>query len=303
MLIKSYKCRVIIQWLFFFAALFTTYFFSASVRYPVSPVMGNGINESSNKASILPINPSTFTIGTFNIRRGKGTDNIRDLNRVSDLIKRSCVDILGLNEVGGNWNLLPYGRGNSQVDYLAEKTDLNGLFMPVQYRWHFPYFGNGFLTRLEVSKWNIQPLVSAQYNSISKVRIAPEFKTQRNLSTFYLNIDNQEIVVLVTHLSKELIQDEQIREVFDVFQCHNYAILMGDFNLSRSHPILKKLLADFKYIDAIHTVLGEKDQRNRIDWILTTANFRVLDGGMYPVGVSDHPFFWIKLMVNAEFKQ
>ena len=107
--------------------------------------------------------------------------------------------------------------------------------------------------------------------------------------------------VLFTHLHTRGLRDEQLRTVFDRFRETGTgpAILMGDLNTQRSEPIMQELLAAMpEATDAVHSVLGEQDPADRVDWIIT-RDFLIGSGGMTEAGASDHPYFWVSLSTSA----
>jgi len=65
--------------------------------WPLGPASGS---ELKHITRVGPPTGASFTIGTYNIHRSRGTDGRRDLNRIAEVIK-DC-DIVGLQEVEGS---------------------------------------------------------------------------------------------------------------------------------------------------------------------------------------------------------
>ena len=251
-------------------ALYAAY---ASRRTPVGPQQGAGISWPNDSQPALK---SRFRVATYNIRRGKGLDGIRDLNRTANVLRDA--DLIGLNEVAGP---ALWGQAD-QVEQLARTLKIGWLFAPNQSRWHKYYFGNGLLSRLEVGRWTREPLV---YNRATT-------NSHRNRLLAEIVVGSQPITFLVTHIDRGQIRPVQLQSVLGEFVTHTPAVLVGDFNTTASDPVLVAFFADSNNVDAIGQVLGTSDDKNRIDWIITRG-LKVLSGGLEPPGVSDHPCYWV----------
>ncbi len=249
----------------------------ANRRTPVEPQQGASISWPD---SFQPAVKARFRIGTYNIRRGKGTDRVRDLSRTADVLRDA--DLVGLNEVGG-----PAFWGQAdQAEQLARNLKIGWQFAPNQYRWHMYHFGNALLSRLSVGPWTSEPLVYDKNKS----------RSHRNLFTAAVVAGPRPITVLVTHLDRGEMRAVQLRHVLQEFQEHTSAVLVGDFNTRVNDPLLVAFFADANNVDAVAQALGDKDRPDRIDWIIVRG-LKVLDGGMVPRGVSDHPYYWVDVEV------
>ncbi len=253
-------------------ALYAVY---AGRRTPVGPRQGTGISWPND---YRPAPKSRFRVATYNIRRGKGTDGIRDLNRTAQVLRNA--DLIGLNEVGGP----PLWGQADQAEQLGRTLNIGWLFAPNQYRWHRYYFGNGLLSRLEVGRWTSEPLIHDRATA----------KSFRNRLLAEVMVGAQPITFLVTHLDRGQIRPVQLKSVLGEFVAHTPAVLVGDFNTTAGDPVLTAFFADSNNIDAIGRALGTADAKNRIDWIITRG-LKVLSGGMEPPGVSDHPCYWVEV--------
>lgn len=257
------------------AGLYLAY---AGRRTPVGPQQGTGVSWPDD---CRPVANTRFRVATYNIHRGKGTDGVRDLGRTAEVLREA--DVVGLNEVGG-----PALPGlNDQAEQLGRELEVGWLFAPNQRRWHTYHFGNGLLSRLAVGAWTSEPLA---YDSVKS-------HSHRNLLTVRIMSEPRPVTVMVTHLDRGEIRPTQLKYVLAQFQTHEPAILMGDFNSDTDDPLLVDFFTDSNNVDAIKIALGEADA-GRIDWIITRG-MSVLSGGMEPVGVSDHPCYWVDLEVAA----
>jgi len=213
-----------------------------------------------------------FRVSTYNIRRGKGDDGIRDIRRTATNLFNA--DIIALNEVAGAWD------GSNQAQQLGKILDMGWLFAPTQRRWYRDYFGNGFLSLFPVKTWTVMPLVYANNGR------------HRNLVTTRLQVGDHSVYILTTHLDISSVREDQLSYVIDQFRRYKSAILMGDLNTNSDNLQLIQLFDSGGAKDAIKLALGEPKKRK--DWIITRG-FRVIEGGFMERGISDHPCFWVEL--------
>jgi endonuclease/exonuclease/phosphatase family metal-dependent hydrolase len=220
--------------------------------------------------------PRGFRLAVFNMRRGRGTDDRRDLPRAAKTVEGA--DVVVLNEVGG---APPFG-GTDQARQLAEMADRSGLFFPSQRRYYRDYFGNGLLTRFPIAYWRRDNLVHTAGQA------------DRHVVTTHLIVGTRKVTLLITHLEGTYDRDAQLRTVIEKFlQAPEPAILTGDFNTgSLNEQIVALLQGDT--VDAIGNALGEEDPKKRIDWILARG-LEVKSGGIVDHGASDHPCYWVEL--------
>lgn len=214
----------------------------------------------------------SLVVATYNIHGGKGRDGKRDLGRTARMI--SDADVAALQEVraGGRFGAA------CQAEVIAGANGKGWLFAPTQTRWFGDFRGNALVTAFPVQEWHREPLINVAG------------RRYRNLTTARLRIGCRDLWVLFTHLHTRAGRDMQLRAVLERFARYEPAILLGDLNTTRSDPQLDALL-QHGGVDAVRQVLGDQDQDDRVDWIITKG-VAVDTGGMHDVGVSDHPYFW-----------
>jgi endonuclease/exonuclease/phosphatase family metal-dependent hydrolase len=251
----------------------------AGRRTPVGPRQGVGI---SWPRDCEPVAKTQFRVATYNIHRAKGTDGIRDLRRTADMLHDA--DLVGLNEIAGPTF---WGRAD-QSEQLGRAIKIGWQFAPNQYRWCRYHFGNGLLSRLDVGRWTSEPLIYERVRSNS----------HRNLLTAEVRAGVPPVTVMVTHIDRGGIRQAQLQQVLEKFAQHTPAVLVGDFNTTGADPLLVAFFADTDNVDAIARTLGNADDKNRIDWIITRG-LRVLSGGTEPAGVSDHPYYWVNVEIRG----
>ncbi|MBO68188.1 MAG: hypothetical protein CL398_07735 [Acidiferrobacteraceae bacterium] len=241
----------------------------ATKHWPIRPGEGR---EFSNSIDYRSDKTECFTVGTFNIHRGRGIDGIRSLARISDTI---CdCDVVGLQEVEG------YSLRNSknQAYLLAEYGQYAVHFSPTRKQLFLPHRGNALLTRYPVSYWCREPLFPTHG------------KAYRNLTMYTLQISGQEVHVINTHLSKPTDQNAPLQRVLELFVSLERAVLVGDFNTHACHPLIQEI-TNLQAVDA--TSLSSEDP-NRVDWILVRG-LEIVSATYIPASASDHPFYSAEL--------
>src|SRR5690554_4989685 len=98
-----------------------------------------------------------ITVMTFNMHHGKGTDGKLDLSRISEIIRESKVDIVGLNEVDHHFSK----RSNhvDQLKWLSEDLNMAKVFgVATTLRARRDnlkrQYGNGLLTHYPIDSLN-----------------------------------------------------------------------------------------------------------------------------------------------------
>lgn len=218
----------------------------------------------------------SFRIANFNIQRGKGTDDVRDISRATEALQGA--DIIALEEVAGT----KFYGWNNQAQQIAKKLQLGYLFAPTMTKWFQPYAGNALLSKFEVSNWTVSNLPHGEGASGG----------YRNLIEAEVQIDGRPATLLITHLDRDALNEPQLTYVLERFRrVQGPVILFGDLNTDESNPQLVALLEDPQVTDAIHMAVGPFW---RLDWIITRG-FEVLDGGYTPRGISDHAHYWVEV--------
>jgi endonuclease/exonuclease/phosphatase family metal-dependent hydrolase len=248
----------------------------AGEKQPLSPSAGNSIN---SKVKTKDVNKTTFRIAAYNIRSGKGLDDVRDINRTATALKG--FDMIALNEVRKNALSL-----SSQAEKLGDILGMGWLFLPNQKRYYGEYYGNGFLSIFDVDYFYREQLIYDKEKS----------RSHRNLTTIRFEFNGKLITLLVTHLDRGSIRNEQLSYVIQKFKNYDHCILIGDLNTPGNDSQLTDLLDDGNIKDAINIALGSNDIA-RVDWIIVKG-FKVVDGGFEPEGISDHPLFWVELEID-----
>lgn len=229
---------------------------------------------------LAPRSGSRFTgklrAATFNVHRGRGRDGQEDLRRTGSVMTGS--DIVAVQELNA---LRRYGAPD-QAQLLAEQLQTGLLRAPTRLRWFGTDRANALLTRYALDHWHREPLLHSTG------------RKYRNLTTARLHIDGRELWVLFTHLTTRRDRAAQLRAVLSRFRLYSPALLLGDLNTRRDDPELTAFLREGAATDALGAALGERDDEDRIDWVLARG-MQVTGGGVVDEGASDHPYYWVDL--------
>ncbi|MEJ6951615.1 endonuclease/exonuclease/phosphatase family protein [Natronospora cellulosivora (SeqCode)] len=213
----------------------------------------------------------------YNIRQGLGMDDKLDLDRIAKVIEDSNADIISLNEVD---HRLPRSRFQNQIEYLAEKLDMNYVFGP-NLKTRTGSYGNAIL-----SKYPLKNVVNHSLPTREDIEARGVLEAEVTLST------GKDINIFSTHFTPSYIErPKQLAWTNDYLKSlENPYIFMGDLNME--FPVInnqESLMADFKTFPAIEPTHG-------IDHIFTNLSFDLVDKYVIDTPASDH------LPVVAKFR-
>ncbi len=221
---------------------------------------------------------NSFVVATYNIRRSKGLDGQRDINRAVDVLHEAHADIIGLNELSGT---LFYGL-TDQAAQVASALGFGWLFAPTYSLLFQNYFGNGLVSRWPTTAWQTHPLINGE----------SEKQSFRNMIVAAIPVNGVTLNVIVTHLDRSAVRSEQLRQVLERFlSLPEPAILLGDLNTRASDPLLAQYIRRPDVADAIADALHHSE--GKIDWIISRG-LQIKGGGTEARGVSDHPAYWVE---------
>jgi len=164
----------------------------------------------------------SFTVMTYNIHHGEGTDGVLDLARIAGIIDSANCDIIGLQEVDNN-----FGRRSQFVDqakWLAEKLDMHYAYAPAidnQANEKPQQYGDAILSRYPIINKKVHKLpVPTGYEP--KVCLEAKVKIGGRDYTF--------MVTHLDHISNE-VRSWQAAEILKVaLSPLKRTVLVGDFN-------------------------------------------------------------------------
>lgn len=217
---------------------------------------------------------------SYNIRNGRGIDNVQDLGRIAEVINRTAPDIVALQEVDSVTGRMA---GRFIPAELGEMTGLHAHFCrAIDY--DGGAYGIGLLSRTEPLSVRRIPLPGREEARALLVAEFPDY------------------VVCVTHLS--LTRQDQlaslpiIRTVTDT--CRKPVLLAGDFNMKVARTVLDGLGSEFRPLSDTTQMTFPSDKPSiRIDYILgrgLPASTVVTDPTVdYTTTASDHCPLWVTL--------
>ena len=233
--------------------------------------------------NVTVLDESTIRVGSFNIHCAKGDDGQVDLGRVAKCLAN--LDFVSLNEVRGAANYR-----KTQAAILGRKLGMASMFAPTERRWWHGHFGNGLLTRAELTGWQVIPLVGTRDHKF------------RNAILTSIKHKDTDVRILLTHLDTQDDRRIQLQSVIHLFLAlREPAILMGDFNTTANDPLLQGLLQTPGVTDAVQAGIKHPLPGNRIDWIITRG-LRCVDAGYEETDASDHPVVWAELGIDPTHK-
>ncbi|MGX1027519.1 endonuclease/exonuclease/phosphatase family protein [Streptomyces sp. SAI-097] len=167
---------------------------------------------------------------TFNIHHAQGTDDVLDLRRVADVIRRSGADVVGLQEVDRH-----YSERSDWADQPAELAALLGYHVvfganidkePPSAGGDRVQYGTAILSR--------HPITSSDNTWLYK---SPG-QEQRGLLRATIDIRGKKVEVYNTHLaaSSQADRSRQTAQIVDLIGAKKPSVLVGDFNALPNAP-------------------------------------------------------------------
>ncbi len=223
---------------------------------------------------------TTLKFMSYNIRNGRGIDNVQDLGRVAEIINRTAPDIVALQELDSVTGRMA---GRFIPGELGEMTGMHARFCrAIDY--DGGAYGVGLLSRDEPLAVRRIPLPGREESRVLFVAEFPGY------------------VVCVTHLS--LTPEDQraslpiIRTVTDT--CRKPVLLAGDFNMKVAKTVLDGLGGTFRPLSDTTQMTFPSDKPSiRIDYILgrglpesAVVTERQVDTSTV---ASDHCPLWVSL--------
>jgi len=253
-----------------------------NLRIVSPPIIGTALE---NPERSVPLLSNDLTVGTYNIRYGKGLkglENPPSLDQLAEVLASPILDVIAMNEVRKQ-----VFSNTNQAEQIADILDQSWLYAMTAERYLAGRAGNALLSRYNIKYFKITPLIhrERQVNGYS------QSKSPRNVIFALLDNGQADIALIVTHLDRGPLRIKQLEQVLSMFESHEHAILLGDLNTTQDQEQIARLLASGA-IDAVCAFKVECEPH--IDWILTKG-FEVLDNGSHPLGLSDHPQYWARL--------
>lgn len=217
-----------------------------------------------------------FRVVTYNIRAGLGTDGVRSIRRIAEVLSVLAPDVVCLQEVDQH---VPRSWLANQPKYLSTRLGMQAVFQK-NLRFASGAFGNCVLVRPAARDCRCHPL--------------PGTGEPRGLLEVIARMDERDIHVFCTHLSTE--RDERVQQARAVAEivraAHGPKVLCGDMNDRMGSQTLSILLEDPVLRDAaLEMDMGRVSSfppDSRIDFVLPDLRFNVEAYQVLESHASDH---------------
>ncbi len=215
--------------------------------------------------------PQTLKVASFNIHGGKGTDGVRNVSRIAELL--TDVDVSGLYEVRAS-----SGENTpNQAAAIANANKLSWLFAPSERRWWTDHFGNGLTYRIPVRSAIRIPLVNTRG------------KAYRNAILATAEMQGVDVRIIAVHIDREQDRLAQLESVIELFLgLQPPCVLMGDLNTTMSDSMIDKLINTSGVRSPLHDNTEQVLPEGNIDWIFTRG-LRTVSARLVDNRASDHP--------------
>lgn len=217
-----------------------------------------------------------FRVVTYNIRAGLGTDGVRSIRRIAEVLASLSPDIVCLQEVDQH---VPRSWLANQPKFLSARLGMQVVF---QKNVKFPTgaFGNCILAKPGVRDYHCHPL--------------PGDGEPRGLIRATVHLDGRDVSVYCTHLSIDC--DERIvqaRAIADILREDlSPKILCGDMNDVMGSRTFANILEDPVLVDAaLEMDAGEiptTPESKRIDFVFPSLEFDIKSYQVVTTAASDH---------------
>ncbi len=226
---------------------------------------------------------------TYNIHHGKGMDKQIDLTRIAEVIQRSDVDIVGLNEVDKHFSKRSHYQ--DQVYELAKKLNMYHGYGPAislksKNSYEQRQYGNALLSRY--------PIIQTKTHYFNFI---PWLTESRSLLDAAIQINKKFVQIDVTHLSLNPIL-HQMQTNFIMNQCKKYTrplIIMGDCNMKPGSRGWNKINSHFQDVwnaagNGEGYTYSSNRPRYRLDYIFTSPDLYIINTELVTVKpmASDH---------------
>ncbi|MDQ0256314.1 endonuclease/exonuclease/phosphatase family metal-dependent hydrolase [Evansella vedderi] len=234
---------------------------------------------------------------TFNIHHGKGLDKMVNLRRISNVIKSSKANIIGLNEVDKHFS--KRSDYEDQAQWLAKDLNMEYVFGPAitlrgKGQSSIRQYGNALLTQFPIIKSKNHPF-----------DFLPRVVEDRALLEVDIKVNNRILTIFVTHLSlAPFLHQKQTQFILETVAACNYVpIMMGDWNMkpfSKSWRLITSQLKDTNTDHKSNFTFPSRRPTMKLDYIFVNPQVEVLNAGSYAYDLqaSDHLPFLATLKIN-----
>lgn len=244
--------------------------------------------------------PHLLRVMTWNIAAGRG-----DLAQTAEVIRSSGADIVALQEVDVHWS--ERSGFADQAARLAAMLDMDVRFAPI---YRLPGAEGSPEREFGVALLSRRPIVSFRNHEITRLSTQADDAEPRPMPGFLdavVQVGRVTVRVLDTHLDYRpdpQVRAQQVADMLEILgETTRPVILLGDLNAPPDAPELTPLRARLRDVwtgsGSGFTYPADAPVR-RIDYILTSGHFAVLDVRVLDTRASDHRPVVADLIVRAE---
>jgi endonuclease/exonuclease/phosphatase family metal-dependent hydrolase len=219
-----------------------------------------------------------FTVLTYNIHHGAGTDGKYDLGRLADVIKKSGADLVALQEVDRNTN-------RTKDDHPAELARLTGFHAAFGKAMNF---GGGEYGDLVLSRY---PIVKQEVHALPYTEGGKH--EPRCLVVAHVETPKGTILFASTHLDHVGGQNDRLAQANKIIETLKDeklpTIICGDFNCPPKSEPIQNMVKYWQDTTGEAPTCPSETPKNKIDYIFASGQFKSLENEVIndPV-TSDH---------------
>jgi endonuclease/exonuclease/phosphatase family metal-dependent hydrolase len=218
------------------------------------------------------------TVMTYNLNNGFNPKGQLDINEIAEVIETNRPDIVALQEVSRGWVV------NGRLDMLAwlsYRLQMPYVFEPTA----GPFWGNAILSRYPIVAYSRENLPPS------------DLLIQRGFIVALIDLSEYEQMKVITTQLDTLegntdIRQLQAQKIIDFWGGLNSTVILGDFSATPASLEIVLLsqsrLQDAALLWKFSKTFPSNNPQEKRDYIWTSYDLRVRDGGIPPSTASDH---------------
>jgi endonuclease/exonuclease/phosphatase family metal-dependent hydrolase len=218
------------------------------------------------------------TVMTYNINNGFSPEGKLDIDEIAEVIEAQNPDIVALQEVSRGWVI---NGGLDMLAWLSYRLQMPYVFAPTT----DAFSGNAILSRYPITAFSRENLPP------------PDSLKKQGFMVALINIsDYEQMKVITTQLDpaekNSDLRQLQVQTIINFWGGLDTTVILGDLNAARVNPEIAKLMR--ASLEDASSVWGQPSTfpsyfpQARIDYIFTSLDLKVTDGGTPSSTASDH---------------
>jgi len=253
-------------------------------------------------------NSKSLRVMSYNIHYGNNFYNQYDIESITNVIKESGADIIGLQEVDVHWG----SRSNfdNEIEKIAQSLNMHYFFAPI---YNLSPLQAGQANRqFGVAILSKYPILKAENREITRLstQVAnPKPELSPGFAETLINVKGIKMNVYATHLdyrTDPTVRKMQVRDMLDIMsESDRGKILFGDMNAVPTAPELQPLLKAYRNSwkeerDGIGYTFPALQPNEKIDYILTTSGINIQSSRIHDTLASDHRPIVSDVIINKD---